>query len=97
MMPAGNLVADLIRAANQIDTLTDCECLELLVRAAGLISDYGRLLNFTPTSSLGSGNIASDLYAMAYSVELLGTGMASDAMLEAAKVISALRIRLREA
>lgn len=96
-MPTTDIVPDLIRAANSLDGLTRFERHELLARAAETISNYREALNFTPTNNLGSGDIVFDLYAMAYSIELIGPQAASEAMLKAVAVIRTLRIQLGQA
>lgn len=96
-MPTTDVVSDLIRAANKLDKLSSFERHKLLARAAETISNYRETLNFTPTNNLGSGDIVFDLYAMAYSVELIGPQAVSEAMLKAVAVIRVLRIQLGQA
>ena len=85
-MPSAFIV-ELVRAANEVDRLTENETSRLLQRAAATIRDYRELID-DPVAPNGSDNdIVFELNSMASAVDLFPKEAISAMILEAAEIM----------
>ena len=89
-------ISELIRAANEIDGLTQAERARLLQRAAATIRNYRDRIDYseTPANDSGSREIVYELNEMARLISLFSSVDVSAAMRDAAETIRAGRILL---
>jgi hypothetical protein len=96
LRPVDHFIGELIRAANEVDWLTNPERAALLGRAAATIKAYRDEIDYseTPANDTGPDDVVFELNEKARLIETLSSAEVSVTMLEAVEVIKAARALL---
>ena len=90
-------IAELIRAANEVENLTQPERARLLERAGATIRDYQDQINYSETPANDRGGPDDIVYClgeMARLIDLFSARAVSETLLEAVETIKAARVLL---
>lgn len=92
--PVSAFIAELIRAANETDKLTNPERSGFLQRASATLRDYRHQINWSdaPTNDFDPNDVASKWSEMARLIELFSAEDVSKALLHAVACLRAARV-----
>lgn len=98
MTSTAAFISDLVRAANEIETLTGSKRARLLKLAASAIRDYRDQIDCSeaPANDTGPGDIIDDLKEVARNIKRIPPAEVADLMLDAAETIKAAQVLLKE-
>lgn len=96
MTSTSSLIAELVRAANEVETPT--KPAQLLRRAAAAICGYRELIAYSdaPANDISPGDIVHDLEEAASNIRRVPPDELSDLMLDAVETIKASQVLLKE-
>ena len=98
MTSTAAFISDLVRAANEIETLTGPKRARLLKLAASAIRDYRDQIDYPemPVSDTGPGDIVHDLKEVARNIKRIPPAEVADLMIDAVGTIKAAQVLLNE-
>lgn len=98
MTSTAAFISELVRAVNQVETLTGPKRARLLKLAASAIRDYRDQIDYSEASAndTGPGDIVYDLTEVALNIKRIPPAEVADLMIDAVETIKAAQILLKE-